>query len=254
MSRIPRVFSAEGGTGGNIIHYFICTSASDYPDEGTYNIGDMLYDAAANSLYFAASTAGWTSTAGQAGTVYAATGASYLTWKAEGGLTAEKVLTAGSSVTIHTDATAIYIDAITGGAAAASVLPFRDFPFVAANAVVWTNMPAAATEFFGNTGCRQYLTLTNATSIRGVVTMVVTGVVAANFEYQASTDGGTTWQAFVSATTSPLVNIGAGFMKSSNWLTFNMALTNLNIVTRIWGNSGNGTVDPSFSHVSLQVC
>lgn len=47
----------------------------------------------------------------------ATTANSFITWQAEVGLSAEKVLTAGSSVVIHTDATAIYIDALTGGGA-----------------------------------------------------------------------------------------------------------------------------------------
>jgi len=56
-----------------------------------------------------------------AGTVSAATAAGspvdgpYITYSSNASLTAEKILTAGSSVTIVTDGTAVYINALTGG-------------------------------------------------------------------------------------------------------------------------------------------
>jgi hypothetical protein len=51
--------------------------------------------------------------AGGSSAVYAPTGGNYIAFLADGDLTNEKVLTAGSSVTTHTDATAIYINATT---------------------------------------------------------------------------------------------------------------------------------------------
>ena len=52
-----------------------------------------------------------------AGGTGAPTDAQYVTWAANATLTAERILTAGSSVTIVTDATAIYVNALTGGGA-----------------------------------------------------------------------------------------------------------------------------------------
>ena len=52
-----------------------------------------------------------------AGGTGAPTDAPYVTWAANAALTAERILTAGSSVTIVTDATAIYVNALTGGGA-----------------------------------------------------------------------------------------------------------------------------------------
>ncbi len=44
---------------------------------------------------------------------FAPTGGSYISWQADAGLSSEKTLTAGSSVTTHTDATAFYVNATT---------------------------------------------------------------------------------------------------------------------------------------------
>lgn len=64
------------------------------------------------------------------GPVYAPTGGTYVAYVADGGLSAEKVLTAGSSVTIVTDATAIYINALTNAASGVVYAPSGG-PYVA---------------------------------------------------------------------------------------------------------------------------
>lgn len=61
----------------------------------------------------------WVATGGAGSSViYAPTGGEYVTYVANNTLSAEKVLTAGSSITIVTDATSIYINAVTGGGGA----------------------------------------------------------------------------------------------------------------------------------------
>ena len=52
-----------------------------------------------------------------AGGTGAPEGAPYITWSSNAVLTAERILTAGSSVTIVTDATNVYVNALTGGGA-----------------------------------------------------------------------------------------------------------------------------------------
>lgn len=59
-------------------------------------------------------------TGGGSSVVYAPTGGPYLAFNSDATLTAEKVLLPGSSVTVHSDGTFFYINAITGAAAAAS--------------------------------------------------------------------------------------------------------------------------------------
>lgn len=60
----------------------------------------------------------WINTAGVGGgPVYAPTGGTYIVFSADTVLSAEKILTAGSSVTLVTDATAVYINALTNAAA-----------------------------------------------------------------------------------------------------------------------------------------
>lgn len=61
----------------------------------------------------------WVNSSGAGGVTYAPTGGLYITFSADTLLSNEKVLTAGSSVTITTDAGAVYINAITNAAGAA---------------------------------------------------------------------------------------------------------------------------------------
>lgn len=190
---------------------------------------------------------------GGGNTVYAPTGGSYITWAADTALGAQKTLTAGANVTITTDGSTITI-AAAAGEGGGSTLPFRAFPIVAGNAVVWTNMPAAGTVLFGNSSSYAYLNLNNATSVRWTATTVVAGSAPANFVIQASTNGGSTWQYFATSGTGTAVNIGALGARTSAWLNYNTALSSREILVRVVGSLGNGALDPSFGHIGLQAC
>lgn len=193
-----------------------------------------------------------TTAAAGGGPVYAPTGGFYLAWSADTLLSNEKILTAGSSVTIVTDATAVYINALTGGGGSGLSYAPMEWSFVAGNAVVWTNMPAASTELFGNTGCRTYVDLVQATSARLLAAMVVAGTAPAYLQLQASTDNGATWQPLVAATTHLAVGVGVASVQTSPWVLFNSALRR-EVLVRMIGSAGNGAIDPSWGILSVQV-
>lgn len=210
----------------------------------------MLISSAGNPTYFS-----WVNTAGAGASsvIYAPTGGEYVTYVANNTLSAERVLTAGSSVMLVTDATAIYINALTGGAGGSGITYApMEWTFIAGNAVVWTNMPAAHTPLFGNSGNYIYADLTQATSARLQTSVVVAGTAPAYFQLLASTNNGTTWQPMVSATTHCAMNIGVVGIRSSPFVLFNTALRR-EVVLQVIGSSGNGAIDPSFGYLALQV-
>ena len=87
-------------------------------------------------------------TGGGAGSVYAPTGGNYITFLADAALTNEKILTAGSNITISTNGTTITINATTGGGAAGN--PNGFFPLLPQQAKLYANNSAARID--GGTG------------------------------------------------------------------------------------------------------
>jgi hypothetical protein len=110
-------------------------------------------------------------------------------------------------------------------------------------------MPAAVTELFGTTNTRQQQELAGSTEARIVANLTAAGAAAGTaLALQYSTDAGTTWQA-----TSVSLTIGntTGFKLGSYAALPAGALADVRV--RIVGSGGNGTTDPAFSLITVQV-
>ena len=114
-------FPDSSGTVAVAGRYPILFSSGGNLSIGTGSVGQVLITSGGVTGDVA-----WVNTlGGAAGAVYAPTGGFYATWSSDTLLSNEKVITAGSSVTITTDATAIYINAITSPAGAGGTQTIR---------------------------------------------------------------------------------------------------------------------------------
>jgi len=108
------------GTGGNFVTFAADATLSN---EKVLTAGSsVIIRTDSTAIYIDAQTGGGSSV------IYAPTGGNYIAFAADANLSNEKILTAGSSVTVHTDSTAFYINAITslfsGTAGLAGTGPF----------------------------------------------------------------------------------------------------------------------------------
>jgi putative exporter of polyketide antibiotics len=113
----------------------------------------------------------------------------------------------------------------------------------------WTNQPAGVTELFGATTQHAIADLTNATQARVVVNVSQAGAAAAKLYAQYSTDDAT-WATF---TTTTGVSIAATGTYAE---TFANIVAGAKIATcylRVVGSGGNGTADPRFGNIYIEV-
>ena len=105
--------ASSGGLAGTGWYYIVGSNASGLPFSKVIAAGSSVTTHTdATAIYINATTGASASSAGLAGT-----GSFYAVWSSDPLLSNEKVITAGSSVTLHTDGAAIYINATTGGGA-----------------------------------------------------------------------------------------------------------------------------------------
>jgi hypothetical protein len=121
----------------------------------------------------------------------------------------------------------------------------------------WLNQPNALTEIYGNTGHRAPYDLTNFTQARMFANVTTAGASGAKLGVQYSTDNGSTWayldQAPGSATAGgPSVDIGSTGLQVSSYVTLN-AGAKASIQLRVIGVSGDGSKNPAFGVIGLQV-
>lgn len=112
----------------------------------------------------------------------------------------------------------------------------------------WTNQPAALTELAGT---RVRIDLSLASQARFTLNLTVAGVAAAVLALQFSTNAGTTW-AYLDGVSGPSVNIGTTGARESTWVDLTAA-AKADVLIRIVGQGGNGTLDPAFGLTLLQV-
>lgn len=117
-------------------------------------------------------------------------------------------------------------------------------PIVGAS-VTWSNMPAAATEFIGNP--RTMYDLTHVGEVRIVVCVGVAATAGATLKIQYSLDE-SAW----SDLTPALGGLNSAGCKVGAW-TAVPAGAKTDVFLRILGEGGNGTLDPQFRSVHLQV-
>jgi Collagen triple helix repeat (20 copies) len=114
----------------------------------------------------------------------------------------------------------------------------------------WSNQPAALTELFGTTVARVKADLTNAAQVRLLCSVGAAGAAAAAIRVQYSTDQ-SSWS-YLDGGTGPSVSVSSTGLKVSSWVAVT-AGAKADVFLRAVGISGDGTADPSFAHITLQV-
>lgn len=113
ITAITSIYAGSAGLAGTGFYYLVGSNMTGLPSSKVIRAGSAVtIHTDSTSFYINATTSLGAGSAGLAGT-----GANYVTFVADSTLSNEKVLTAGSSVTMHTDSTAIYINATTSGGA-----------------------------------------------------------------------------------------------------------------------------------------
>jgi hypothetical protein len=115
---------------------------------------------------------------------------------------------------------------------------------------VWTNMPAALTEFLNSTRYRTRYDLTNATQARIVVMVMTAGAANSIVCPQYSTDQ-VTWN-YLDGGTGPCAVVNATGVRTSAFVNL-PAGAKADVFLRIVGKDGNGSADPAFGQISIQV-
>jgi len=117
----------------------------------------------------------------------------------------------------------------------------------AGSAGIWTNMPAAETELFGETGNRARADLSRFTEVRTVVSVITAGYSGAGIG--AMYHPGTSWTALVSSFNAAVID--ATGVKVGIWVAIPAGALD-NVSLRAVGYSGDGIVDPAFGYVGLE--
>lgn len=118
------------------------------------------------------------------------------------------------------------------------------YSFIAGNKV-WTNMPAAATECFGQQH-RLKVDLSLADQIRFIVQVGTSGFAGANFFVQWSTDE-SVWN-----TVGGAIPVDTTGTKVSAWLNIPETMQQ-DLFVRCMGQAGNGTLDPAINIIAFQI-
>jgi hypothetical protein len=125
------------------------------------------------------------------------------------------------------------------------------YTFLAPGAAeVWTNQPLATTEFDGATNRRLAVNLSNATEARFQANITTSGAAGSTLRVQYSTNGGTSWTN-LNGGTGPTVPITAGLQTTAFFAIDAAARTD--VLLRVVGQNGNGTTDPAFMTMNLEV-
>jgi hypothetical protein len=114
----------------------------------------------------------------------------------------------------------------------------------------WSNQPAPLTELFGTTAGRVRTDLTASTQVRLVSNVAQAGTATAAIRVQYSTDQAA-WN-YLDGGTGPAVNINPTGVKVSSWVDLT-APAKADVFLRVVGINGDGTADPGFGNIILQV-
>jgi hypothetical protein len=120
-------------------------------------------------------------------------------------------------------------------------------------AVIWTNMPAALTEFLGLTIHRTRAHLGARTQAQLIANVQTAGVAGSGLRVEASLNNGVAWRALeASPAVGPQVAIDAVGVVSSTAITIDAAVRK-DVLLRVVGGGGNGIIDPAFGTILLRV-
>jgi hypothetical protein len=114
----------------------------------------------------------------------------------------------------------------------------------------WSNQRAALTELFGTTISRLKADLTGATQVRLLSNFAQAGAATAAIRVQYSTDQAS-WN-YPDGGAGPAVNINTAGLKVSSWVDLT-AQAKADVFRRVVGINGDGTADPGFGNIVLQV-
>jgi hypothetical protein len=137
-----------------------------------------------------------------------------------------------------------------------STLDGRFYPQIASitapgNYIVWTDMPAAQTEFFlARTNMRHQIDLTGASQARITTQLNVAGASGAELRLQYSTDNGSTWNN-AAASGNISVSVDAAGQRVGAWASL-AAGAKADVLIRLVGINGNGAADPEFGLTTAQ--
>lgn len=116
---------------------------------------------------------------------------------------------------------------------------------------LWSNMPAAKTEFFGVTYLRSQVDLTAFTYGRILSNIAVSGhSTPAKLRVEYSIDSGSSWD-YLDDSSAPSVDIDSTGLKVSGWIPL-ATNTKADVMLRIVGIDGDGVVDPEFGNTYIQ--
>lgn len=141
------------------------------------------------------------------------------------------------------------------GATGASAATPETLPLLSENwggfgSPAWTNQPAGLTELFGTTVGRLKADLTSALQVRLIANVATAGAAGAAIRAQYSTDQ-SSWN-YLDGVTGPSAGVGTTGLKVSAWANVTGA-AKADVFIRVVGISGDGTADPAFANVLLQV-
>ena len=111
----------------------------------------------------------------------------------------------------------------------------------------WTNQPGALTALAGSTIQRDMTLASQARLVGNVITAGANAAVM-GFQYLAS---GNNWR-FLDGMSGPSFSLSGTGLRTSLWVPLE-AEAKADVQTRLMGVSGNGTADPAFGEVELQV-
>jgi putative exporter of polyketide antibiotics len=113
----------------------------------------------------------------------------------------------------------------------------------------WTNQPSGVTELFGADNRRAVADLTSATSARLVVNVTQGGATGAKLYVQYSTNN-STWATFTATTGAVIDATGIAAEAFTNIVAGAKIAT---CYLRVVGSGGNGTADPRFGNIYLEI-
>jgi len=119
------------------------------------------------------------------------------------------------------------------------------FMLNAGPAAIWTNMPVAATEFFGNAQRRIIADCALSREVRLRWRQIVAGVAGSVVRVQYATDDSN----FVTIG-GDVSLVGTGW-KDTGWMALPSGAKVDNCTFMVQGQAGNAAIDPSFSSVAL---
>ena len=145
-------------------------------------------------------------------------------------------------------------DGSGGGDTIIQEIGSTNITFMSGAAQPWTNMPLAVTEFLGTTNRRIPAILTNRTRVRfASVAGAINAATGAKLHLQYSLNSGASWN-YMDHSAGPQITVDAMTVDSVSgaWVNLNDA-AKADVLLRLVGSGGNGTADPTFAFVVIEI-